>query len=346
MSPLTACLLAGLLAGCQSLGPLAVPRERMDYASAIGESWKQMMLLNIVKQRYLDMPVYLDVDSVISSYSLATSGSIGLELFPNAPESRNSALGLSRSLTESPTISYAPLTGERLVSSLLRPLPPETVIAMIIGGRRADFLLQATVRSINRLRNGSTMSPAAGTADPAFLRVVEAIGRIEQAGALALAHEAGEGRPTTYVVFDPAVEAAAEDIRTVKTLLELDPQRNAFRLGTGAGGGDAIALNTRSIQQILGELSAGVRVPEEDIKAERATGRGRAGAGAAPLIDIRAGDEKPDDAYVAVRYRSRWFWVDDRDLASKRMFVFLMMFMSLSETGKPPQAPLLTLPVR
>lgn len=85
LSPLKACILAGLLAGCQSLGPLAVPRERLDYASAIGESWKQMMLLNIVKQRYLDLPVYLDIDSVISSYSLATSGSIGLELFPNAP---------------------------------------------------------------------------------------------------------------------------------------------------------------------------------------------------------------------------------------------------------------------
>jgi hypothetical protein len=37
-----------------------------------------MMLLNIVKQRYLDVPVYLDIDSVISSYSLATTGNIGL----------------------------------------------------------------------------------------------------------------------------------------------------------------------------------------------------------------------------------------------------------------------------
>jgi len=344
--PLIACLAAGVVAGCQSIGSITVPRDRLDYATAIGESWKQMMLLNIVKQRYLDMPVYLDIDSVISSYSLATSGNIGTEIFPHAPEDRNSTLGVSRSLTESPTISYAPLTGERLVASLLRPLPPETVFAMIGGGRRADYLLQVTVRSINRLRNGSTMSPVAGAADPAFTRVIEAIGRIEQTGALGLAVDPGKDHPTTFIVFDPTVEAATEDIQTVKSLLGLDRARNVFRLGTGAGGGDAIALNTRSIQQILGELSTGVRVPEQDIKEERATGRGRMGAGPAPLIDIRVGDEQPDDAYVAVRYRNRWFWVDDRDLASKRMFVFLMMFMSLAETGKSPQGPLLTLPVR
>ena len=344
--PLIACLAASLLAGCQSIGSVSVPRDRMDYATAIGESWKQMMLLNIVKQRYLDMPIYLGINSVISSYSLETKGNIGLTSFPQKPESSNSSLGASSSFTESPTISYAPLTGERLVASLLRPLPPETVIAMIGGGRRADYLLQVTVRSINRLRNASTTSPTAGPADPAFTRVIEAIGRIELAGALGLAIDPGKDHSTTVVVFDPTVEAAAEDIQTVKTLLGLDRERNTFRLGTGAGGGDAIALNTRSIQQILGELSSGVQVPEQDIKEERATGRGRTGAGPAPLIAIRVGDEKPDDAYVAVRYRNRWFWVDDRDLASKRMFVFLMMFMSLAETGKPPQGPLLTLPVR
>jgi hypothetical protein len=109
--PLIACLAASLLADCQSIGSVTVPRDRIDYATAIGESWKQMML-NIVRQRYFDVPVYLDIDSVISFYSLATTGNIGLTSFPQAPESSNAALGASRSLTESPTISYAPLTDE------------------------------------------------------------------------------------------------------------------------------------------------------------------------------------------------------------------------------------------
>ncbi len=57
---------------CQTLGSGSVSRDRLGYAGAIAESWKELILLNIVKQRYLDMPVYLDESSVISSYSLST----------------------------------------------------------------------------------------------------------------------------------------------------------------------------------------------------------------------------------------------------------------------------------
>lgn len=60
---------------------------------------------------------------------------------------------------------------------------------------------------------------------------------------------------------------------------------------------------------------------------------------------IRCANARPADAFAAVQYRNSWFWVDDRDLGSKRMFVFLMMFMSLAESGALPQARLLTIPV-
>jgi hypothetical protein len=43
-----------LTAGCQSLGPGSLPQDRLGYANAIADSWKELMLLNIVKQRYLE----------------------------------------------------------------------------------------------------------------------------------------------------------------------------------------------------------------------------------------------------------------------------------------------------
>jgi hypothetical protein len=63
-------------------------------------------------------------------------------------------------------------------------------------------------------------------------------------------------------------------------------------------------------------------------------------------VHIRSGDQRPADAFAAVRYSGHWFWVDDSDLNSKRMFMFLMMFSSLSESGTAPQAPILTIPTR
>jgi hypothetical protein len=53
-----------------AVGPPTVARDRFDYVNAMSESWKRQILLNLVKIRYMDAPVFLDVASVINQYSL------------------------------------------------------------------------------------------------------------------------------------------------------------------------------------------------------------------------------------------------------------------------------------
>ena len=58
---LVSAVFASLVAACTSIGPGTVPHDRIDYGTSIGNSWKEQTLLNIVKLRYADMPIFLEI---------------------------------------------------------------------------------------------------------------------------------------------------------------------------------------------------------------------------------------------------------------------------------------------
>ena len=59
-------------ASCTSLGPNTLAKDRFDYNEAISDSWKEQTLLNIVKLRYADMPLFVEVASIVSGKTLET----------------------------------------------------------------------------------------------------------------------------------------------------------------------------------------------------------------------------------------------------------------------------------
>lgn len=46
------------------------------------------------------------------------------------------------------------------------------------------------------------------------------------------------------------------------------------------------------------------------------------------LIRIHSGKSVSPDAFVAVKYRDSWFWIDDNDLDSKQVFSLIMMLFT------------------
>jgi hypothetical protein len=77
VSVVLAGMMLWIVTSCGSIGPTTVNRDRFDYITAISESWKQQTLLNIVKLRYADVPIFMEVGQVISGYELEGTLSAG-----------------------------------------------------------------------------------------------------------------------------------------------------------------------------------------------------------------------------------------------------------------------------
>ena len=53
----------------------------------------------------------------------------------------------------------------------------------------------------------------------------------------------------------------------------------------------------------------------------------------------------PKCAHVAVKYRDYWYYIDDRDIDSKRTFSFMSVMTRVNLLGVRKGGPALTLPV-
>jgi hypothetical protein len=154
---IAAALTCALFTGCAHLGPKTVAVDRFDYSSAIADSWKQQTLLNIVKLRYMDLPVFVDVSSVVAGYSMQTGVSVNGTLSSDkAIQGNFLAAGGQAIYTDRPTITYTPLTGEAFLRGLMTPIEPKNIFFMLQSGYAADFILGLTVESLNSVHNRST----------------------------------------------------------------------------------------------------------------------------------------------------------------------------------------------
>ncbi|MBW2172339.1 MAG: hypothetical protein JRF69_10265 [Deltaproteobacteria bacterium] len=338
-----------LMHGCTGIGPKTVTRDRFNYIEALSDSWKKQMLLNLVKIRYVDAPVFLEVASVISQYEVV--GQVDLELgWSNSLVGGDSqTVGGSGTYSDRPTVTYTPLVGEKFTRSLMTPIPVEGILSLIQADYPVNFILRICVQTINNIdnRSGGGLDPR--PADPKFYELIEALRKVQQSGKLGMRVKS-IGEDERVVMFFRA-EDADEDFQednVARKILGLDPDAAEFRVVYGAIGMDdrELAMLTRSMLQIMIELGSYVEVPAKDVD------EGRVAAGftadeasdVPPLIRIHSGASSPKDAFVAVPYRDNWFWIDDTDLPSKRIFSFLMMLFSLTETGDRAAAPIVTVP--
>jgi hypothetical protein len=354
---LLALAFSSALSGCKSVGPQSVVRDRFNYADVIGESWNSQMLLNLVKIRYGDSPVFLDVGSIVAGYSsqrgfsasVSSSGVSGG--FPQGTTFGSYGIGGAGSFNDSPTVTYAPLQGAKFAHALMTPIPTTALMNVIQNGFPVDRVLRLTAQSINGLDNRRSLDIGVQPANPEFYALLRELRRIQNSGDIGMRLDNVGGDVVLQMVLRPKPAAAVENARlTVTKFLGLDPLRREFSVTYGAvqRTNTEIAVLSRSIYQVLTDLSWSIVVPGNDVQnrvvtptpADDLSPEGTM----APLIRINESAERPGNAFVAIPYRGHWFSIADSDMPSKRMFSFIRLLFAFVETESKDTMPVLTIP--
>lgn len=341
--------------GCKHLGPKTVAVDRFDYSAAIADSWKQQTLLNIVKLRYTDLPVFVEVGSIVAGYSMATGVSVnGTVSTESASQGNFASIGGQAVYTERPTITYVPMTGEKFMRGLITPIEPKSIFSLLQSGYAADFILGMAVESLNGVHNRSAAGGAVREADPDFVRALDLMRQVQAAGAVGMRVEADKAKGSTGVVFFRRADVTAdiaEKSAEIRRLLKLPVEQEKFVLtfSPARGADGELAVNSRSMLQIMQALASHVDVPEAHLKDHSAwasTDRTTTPEESQHNVRIYSGKDKPAGAFASVRYRDHWFWVDNGDFRTKRAVTVIMFIFSLADTGSAEKLPLITIPAQ
>ena len=338
-----------MLAGCGSYGPKSMDRDQIDYGNSIGENWKNQMLANIVKIRYVDMPVFVDVGSIVSGYSLSTTvnGNLG---FGNSFTGGNSqVLGASGTYTDRPTITYMPKTGDDYLRAILEPVKPSSLLSLIQAGYSSELLFTWAVESINGVHNWTATSRNSRVADPEFFEFVSLMQELQYLGAVGFELEK-DSKTNDDIIFVLNKEGLADSTinksARVSEIIGLKPGHDRYRViyAPFKVNSETLAIQTRSIIQMLAAMAGFIDIPADHVSFA-SPGHDLSNVASRPF-KVNSGKDRPKQSFAQVEYKDHWYWIDDSDIASKRVFTLMLFITTLTNQANSAQAPVLTIPTQ
>ena len=315
------------------------------------------MLLNLVRIRYRDVPVFLAVSSVLTQYIYSGNTNITGTVGTSLGESQNSLTGSAGLLyIERPTITYSPLSGRDFANQLLRPISFDLLFSLVESGWPRDWLLMMSLERLNKLTNLPFDSdPTSEVRDQfgKFERAVQLMIDLGTRNAIEARGSDNAETPGDRVLAleeseDPETRALVEQL---KQLLGLDPKHFVFRITDQLTqrDPDEITIRVRSLIALMSYLSRGIQVPEAHVLEGRTL---PAAFQPAPddlslqtTMKVRSSSEQPVEAFVAVPFQDYWFYIPHSDQQSKLAFTLLTYLFQMQALPEAPSAaPVITVP--
>jgi hypothetical protein len=187
-SPLIIGWLAATVGVSGCVGPKAIRYTRMRYNEVVRDTNDEQLLMNIVRLRYADSPVFIDLPNITSQVEMAGRGSY-LGGYGNETPGRAS-LGFGElSLRDTPTLSYHPREGREIAKALLTPLSADLLIVVNAGANLEQLLLFA-INDINDVPNApeaTILIPQSGGDNSEYLRGIRLLTSLKARDATELA---------------------------------------------------------------------------------------------------------------------------------------------------------------
>lgn len=328
---------------------------RTSYNMAIQMTNSQQMLLNLVRIRYSDSPLFLDVAS-ITTQSTVRSALSPLFSIPGFNNENPFRLGGDVSWQDQPTITYMPLEGEAFATRLLRPIDLRTIQLLCYSGWSIDRVFEIMIQNFQELWNESTSTEPLPPGHQRFSEVSRLLRYFQKKGELQLGVQVNPADEKNQEVEERFLQIAfpvdGEEGERLAELIRCDQKVNgrylkSIELGFTNSGRMGVIL--RSIYSCMAYLSRGVQVPQEHL--DQGMVRMPKGKEESPeekfdeLITVRWSRFSPKNAFIAVKYRDHWFYIDDSDISSKRTFALLLQLYNLNANEAKNRGPILTLPL-
>jgi len=344
--------------GCFNIGPHAMQHEWLKYNNVISNIEDQQNLLNLVKLRYNDSPKMLAVTNINSQLLLGTEDSG----FDYTAIEGSGGLGdifnftLFPKYEDKPTITYQPLQGEKFVKSMLEQISLDVLLLLNNSGWSVERIFRLCVQDINGIRNApgaSGPTPDYAPEYKEFLTVAKLMRTLQKSNLSNVEYELVDGKST--LAFSLAKEALElSETHKLVEMLRLTPGRAEYpiRMNDVDHNPNLIRLRTRSVMGILYLLSQSVEVPQEDVEKGKLTTTKYADGRPfywsnlfSSLFQIKSSSDKPSDAFVSIKYRGSWFYIDDTDVESKRTYALFSQIFAIQAGKIEVERPTLTLPI-
>ena len=344
--------------GCFNIGPHAMKNEWLKYNNVISNIEDQQNLLNLVKLRYNDSPKMLAVTNINSQLLLGSEDSGMSYSFSEGatPLGNRFSFFLFPKYEDKPTITYQPLQGEKFVKNILEQISLDVLMLLNNSGWSVERIFRLCIQDINGIRNAPGASGPTPDYAPEykdFLAVAELMRTLQRQNFINLNYELIDVESTLVLSFAEEALELPETLKLIE-MLRLTPNKTDYPLVINVmdHNPNHVSIRTRSVMGILYLLSQSVEVPQEDVRKGKLTttkyadGRPFYWSGLfSNLFQIKSSSEKPSDAFVRIKYRGSWFYIDDTDVESKRTYSLFSQIFAIQAGKIKVERPTLTLPI-